>query len=55
MVISNNEKGYRGQNIRRLFRVLVHFPFTTSETEQDYYYQKVNIIVASQVAKQLKT
>ena len=55
MVISNNEKGYRGQNIRRLFRVLVQFPFTTSETEKDYYYQKVNIIVASQVPKQLKT
>ena len=43
------------QNTCRLFHFLVQFVFTTSETELDYYHQKVNIPVASQVAEQLKT
>ena len=43
-----------GQNICRLFHFLGHFPFTTSETQLDYYHQKVNVWVASRVAKRLK-
>ena len=43
------------QNIGRLFRVLAKFIFTTSATELDYYHQKVNVRVASQVAERLKT
>ena len=31
------------------------FFFTTSETELDYYYQKVNVRVASRVDERLKT
>ena len=31
-----------GQNICRLFHFLAQFLFTTSETEPDYYHQKVN-------------
>ena len=42
------------QNILRLFHVLPQFPFTASETELDYYYQKVNVRVDSRVAEQLK-
>ena len=42
-----------GQNICRLFHFLVHFVFTTSETELDH--QKVNVRVASQAAKGFKT
>ena len=36
-----------GQNICRLFHLLEQFLFTTSETELDYYQQKVNVQVAS--------
>ena len=36
-----------GQNICRLFHVLAQFLFTTSETELDYYHQRVNVWVAS--------
>ena len=43
------------QNIGRLFRVLAKFIFTTSAMELDYYHQKVNVRVASQVAERLKT
>ena len=39
-------------SVQRLF--LVQFFFTTSETEPDYYHQKVNIGVASRVAEQFK-
>ena len=42
-----------GQNIFRFFHFLVHFVFTTSETELDH--QKVNVRVASQAAKGFKT
>ena len=42
------------QNTLRLFHVLPQFPFTASETELDYYYQKVNVRVDSRVAEQLK-
>ena len=38
-----------GQNLFRLFQVLVQIPFTTSETELDYYQQKVNVRVASRI------
>ena len=44
-----------GQNICRLFHVLVHFLFTINETEVDYYHQKVTARVASPVAEQLNT
>ena len=43
------------QNICRLFYVLAQFIFTTSKTELDYYYQKVNVRVASRVVEWLKT
>ena len=33
-----------GQNIRRLFHFLAKFVFTTSETELDYYHQKVSAL-----------
>ena len=42
------------QNICRLFHVLIQFLFTIWETELDYYHQKVNVRVASRVAKELK-
>ena len=38
----------------RLVQVLAQSPFTTSETEPDYYHQKVSVPVASQVDGQLK-
>ena len=44
-----------GQNIWRLFHVLTQFLFTASETELDYYHQKVNVRVASRVAEPPKT
>ena len=44
-----------GQNIWRLFQFLAELFFTTSETELDYYRQKVSVRVASQVAELLKT
>ena len=44
-----------GQSICRLFHVLVQFFFTTSETELDYYHQKVTERIASQVAERFKT
>ena len=37
------------------FYFLAQFIFTTSGTELDYYHQKVNVRVASQVFKRLKT
>ena len=44
-----------GQKICRLFHFLSSFLFTISETEPDYYHQKVNVRVISQVAERLKT
>ena len=44
-----------GQGICRHFHVLVQFPFTTSETDLDYYQKKVNVRVASRVAERFKT
>ena len=38
-----------GQNIWRLFDVLAQFLFTTSETELDYYHQKVSSRVAERL------
>ena len=38
----------------RLFCVLAQFLFTTSETELDYYDQKVNVQVASPLAERRK-
>ena len=38
-----------GQNICRLFHFLAQFVFITTETELDYYHQKVNERVASRV------
>ena len=42
-------------NTLRLFDVLPNFPFTTSETMGDYYFQTWYIRVASRVAERLKT
>ena len=39
-----------GQNIRRLFHFLAQFLFTTSETELDYFQQRVNVLVAARDA-----
>ena len=36
-------------------RFLAQFLFTTSETELDYYHQKVSVRVASRVAERLET
>ena len=44
-----------GQNIWRLAHSLTQLFFTTSETELDYYHQKVNVRVASRVVERLKT
>ena len=44
-----------GHNILRLFDVLPNFPFTTGETNRDYYYKTWYIQVASPFAEQLKT
>ena len=35
--------------------VLAGFLFTKSETELDYYHQKVNVSVVSQAAEQINT
>ena len=43
-----------GQKIWRLFHFLAQFFFTASETELDYYHQKLSVWVASQVSKRLK-
>ena len=43
-----------GQSICRLFNFLALFVFITSETELDYYQQKVNVRVVLRVAEQLK-
>ena len=37
------------QKIQRLFHFLAQFVFTTSETEVDYYHQKVNVRVAERL------
>ena len=51
-VISKYFSKYKfGQNICRLFHFLAKFVFTISETELDYYHQKVNV----RVAERLKT
>ena len=38
-----------------IFHFSAQFVFTTSETELDYYHQKVNVWVVSRVAKRLNT
>ena len=43
-----------GQHICSLFQVLTKFLFTTSKSEPDYYRQKLNAPVSSQVIKGLK-
>ena len=42
-----------GQKNCRFFYILAQFLFATSETELDYYPQKVNVRVTSRVAKRL--
>ena len=37
------------------FHIIAKSPFTTSEQELNYPHQNVNVRVASQVAKRLKT
>ena len=59
------KKGIRGMNVLVLYGIVWNCPrtaylsllflFTTNEAKLPYYHQKVNIRVASQVAKQLKT
>ena len=39
-----------GQNICRFFQGLARFLFTASETELDYYHQKVNVRVAERLS-----
>ena len=60
MTISREYNGQQfmynlGQNICRLFYFLAQFFFTTSETELDYYHQKVSARIVSRVAERLKT
>ena len=43
-----------GQNICRL-HFLAQFVLITSETELNYYHQKVNVRVASRVVERIKT
>ena len=53
-----NKRNFFRQSWRKhleTFHFLAQFVFTTSETEPHYYHQKVNIRVASRVAKWLKT
>ena len=42
------------QNICRLFHFLAQFLFTTSKAELDYYHQKINVRVTSQVAERFR-
>ena len=44
----------RGKNICGIFNILTQIPCIISEREINYYYQKVNIRIASQVIKPLK-
>ena len=44
-----------GQNTWKLFHFLAQFFFTSSETELDYYHQKVSVRVASRLAERVKT
>ena len=44
-----------GQNVQRLFHLLAQLVFTASETDVDYYHQKVNLRVASRVVERLET
>ena len=44
-----------GHKTCRLFHVLAQFLFTTSETELDYYHQKVSVRDVSQAAGRPKT
>ena len=41
-------------NIYRIFNVLPQFPFPTSESQPEYYHQKVNVRVPSLVGERLK-
>ena len=47
-------KYFKACNFGQIFHFVTQFLFTIDETELDYYHQKVNIRVASQVAKRLK-
>ena len=43
-----------GQNIWRFFHFLAQYFLTTTETDLDYYHQKVSVRVASRVADHRK-
>ena len=43
-----------GQSICRLFHFLAQVVFTASETELDYYHQRVNVRAAPRVANDLR-
>ena len=43
-----------GQKVCRLFHVLAQFLCTTSETEVDYYHQKVNVRASERLKKDLR-
>ena len=45
----NEHVSYVEQNTFRLFHLLAQFPFATSETELEYYHQKVNVRVAERL------
>ena len=44
-----------GQNVFKVFQVLAQFLDTKSETELNYYHQKLIVLVASQVFEQPET
>ena len=45
----------RAQNICTLFHILAQFPFTITESALDYYHEKVNVRVTSQITERSKT
>lgn len=50
------QKNYRvARECLRLIDLLLYFPFTTSETKEDFYRQKLNVCVAPVVIVQPET
>ena len=50
------QKNYRvARECLRLIDLLLYFPFTTSETKEDFYRQKLNVCVAPVVIAQPET
>ena len=53
-VVWTPPEAYSQQNVCRLFQILAQFTFTKNEAELDYYHQKVNARVVSQIARLFK-